>query len=210
MSISRMSRGGDRRPSCSARMRHEGSPATSPSCRSCCANKNSPDYMKQPGPSVWEFGTMNSSRTLTERRSRPLVPGSDHPRYTQRTIASWLDCTPSRIARLRKWAQRGFQGTPFDKNNKPDKRSPRRWCRRMFSMAFVIRCACNLDICNTCKSTQSVAPQPSCSAKTRREGSRRTLRSCRSWCASLISFSRLRSCSPYARAMGGKICREPG
>jgi hypothetical protein len=39
----------------------------------------------------------------------------------------------------------------------------------------------------------------------RRGGSRPTSPSCRSWCASLISFSRLRSCSPYARAMGGKM-----
>jgi len=35
--------GGARPPSCSARMRRDGSQRTSPSCRSCCANKNGPD-----------------------------------------------------------------------------------------------------------------------------------------------------------------------
>ncbi len=39
MSISRMSWGGDRRRSCSPKMRHEGSRAISPSCRSYCASR---------------------------------------------------------------------------------------------------------------------------------------------------------------------------
>ena len=46
----------------------------------------------------------------------------DHPRYGQRTIAEWLGCSQARIFHLRKWASSGFEGSPFDSQNKPDRR----------------------------------------------------------------------------------------
>lgn len=46
----------------------------------------------------------------------------DHPRYTQRTVAGWVGCDHTRIFYLRKWAARGFEGSPFGKSNKPDSR----------------------------------------------------------------------------------------
>jgi hypothetical protein len=48
----------------------------------------------------------------------------DHPRYSQRVIASWLGCKHTRIFYLRKWATNGFQGMPFGKGNKRDDRPP--------------------------------------------------------------------------------------
>ena len=42
---------GDQRPTYSPKTRRGGLRRISPSCRSHCANKNDPDYMKRPGPS---------------------------------------------------------------------------------------------------------------------------------------------------------------
>jgi hypothetical protein len=42
MSISRLSRGGDQRPSCSPKMRRGGLRRISPSCRSCCERHSKP------------------------------------------------------------------------------------------------------------------------------------------------------------------------
>lgn len=46
----------------------------------------------------------------------------DHPAYSQREVARWVGCSPSNIAYLRKWAANGFNGSPFDANNKKDSR----------------------------------------------------------------------------------------
>lgn len=47
----------------------------------------------------------------------------DHPKYSQRAIASWLGCDHTRIFYLRKWASNGFQGSVFDSQNKPGNRA---------------------------------------------------------------------------------------
>jgi hypothetical protein len=47
----------------------------------------------------------------------------DHPRYSGRTVAGWLNCGPRRIEILRAWAKRGFSEAPFGSKNQP--RSPR-------------------------------------------------------------------------------------
>jgi len=46
----------------------------------------------------------------------------DHPRYSGRVVGEWLQCGHDRINGLRNWAAGGFNGSPFDRNNKPDKR----------------------------------------------------------------------------------------
>jgi hypothetical protein len=46
----------------------------------------------------------------------------DHPNYSNAIVARWLGPHHSRIGYLRKWATRGFVGTPFDRDNKPDGR----------------------------------------------------------------------------------------
>ena len=50
----------------------------------------------------------------------------DHPRYSGVVIGGWLGCSKNRINTLRRWAAKGFSGTPFDAENHPDGRKARR------------------------------------------------------------------------------------
>jgi hypothetical protein len=48
----------------------------------------------------------------------------DHPRDSNREVASWRGCSYARIGYLRRWATGGFHGSPFDKDHKPGEFHP--------------------------------------------------------------------------------------
>jgi hypothetical protein len=42
----------------------------------------------------------------------------DHPRYTNSIVAIWLGCDETRIRRLRKWANEGFEALPNSRSKR--------------------------------------------------------------------------------------------
>lgn len=44
----------------------------------------------------------------------------DHPRYPASVIAEWLNCGPTRIKDLRRWAKEGFGKTPSEQRRERD------------------------------------------------------------------------------------------
>jgi hypothetical protein len=92
MSISRRSRGGDRRPSCSARMRRGGLRPTSPSCRICCRRSDSTLRSKPMPNASLRFLPVDA---YVARISRPSIANRQQARATSPCRRGWGYREPS-------------------------------------------------------------------------------------------------------------------
>jgi hypothetical protein len=67
-------------------------------------------------PKRAEVIALDAKATGTERKLAQFL--IDRPQYTAAQVAEWLDCSETRIKRLRRWAEQGFPGGPIDGRTK--------------------------------------------------------------------------------------------